>query len=138
MAGSLSRDSLRILVVENDEDDLFFLQRALQRGGFVRPFVRLKDGGEAIAYFQKLEQPALRLPDIILMDIKMPGKSGLDVLAWLRSHDLFKDLPVIILTSSNELSDASLSQRLGVFKFLTKRVQYDNVIAALEGFLASV
>jgi two-component system response regulator len=132
----LNRENLRIVIVENDEDDVFFLKRALQQGGFVYPFVHLKNGAEAIDYFQKLERPASCLPDIVLMDIKMPAKDGFEVLEWLRGHRFFKDLPVIMLTSSSDLSDMRKSQRLGVFKFLTKRVHYDNVLSALEGFVA--
>ena len=136
MTRRLSRESLRLVIVENDEDDFFFLKRALQQGGFVYPFVHLKSGTAAIDYFQKLQQPSFHLPDIVLMDIKMPEKNGFDVLEWLRAHPLFKELPVVMLTSSSELSDVRESQRLGVFKFLTKQVRYENVISVLEGFLA--
>jgi len=135
MARTVSRENLRMLIVENDEDDFFFLKRALLQGGFIYPFVHLKSGSEAIDYFPKFEKPTSRLPDVILMDIKMPGKDGFEVLGWMRAPPLFKDLPVIMLTSSNELADMRKSQRLGVFKFLTKRVHYENVISALEGFL---
>lgn len=137
MVKSLNREALRLLVVENDPDDVFFLQRALKQHGFIYPFVHLKNGEEALDYFQKLESPASRLPDLVLMDIKMEGRDGLQVLEWLRGRPLFQDMPIIMLTSSNAASDMHKSQRLGVFKFLTKHVHYDHVISALEGFLAT-
>src|ERR1700691_2061143 len=113
MARKLTRGNLRLVVVENDENDLFFLKRALERGGFLHPLIRLKDGIEAIAYFEKMEQPTSQLPDVVLMDIQMPGKDGLEVLEWIRAHPLLKELPVMMLTSSDEPTYLRKSQRLG-------------------------
>lgn len=135
---SVTRATLRIVLVENDPDDLFFLLRALTQGGFTHPLIHLRDGIEAMDYFKALEDPAANLPDIVLTDLKMPRMDGMDFLQWLRENSLLKDLPVIILTSSNEPSDMRRTSRLGVFHFVTKQVRYENVISTLDLFLASL
>jgi two-component system response regulator len=134
----ITRETLRIVLIENDSDDAFLLKRALKQGGFLYPLTHFQDGAEAIDYFKALETPTSRLPDIILTDLKMPRIDGMDFLRWLRDHPLLKDLPVIVLTSSNQLSDKSRTGRMGVFKFLTKQIHYENVISTLELFLLSL
>jgi CheY-like chemotaxis protein len=133
----ITRETLRIVLIENDPDDVFLLKRALKQGGFIHPLIHLQDGVEAIDYFKALETPTSRLPDIILTDLKMPRIDGMDFLRWLREHPLLKDLPVIVLSSSNQFSDKTRTGRMGIFKFLTKQVHYENVISTLELFLVA-
>ena len=130
--------SLRIVLVENDPDDLFFLERALDKEGFSRPIVHLRDGLEAMDYFSTLQSPEAALPDIVLTDLKMPRMDGMDLLQWLRNTPRMKELPVIVLTSSSENSDMRQTTRLGIFKFVTKQVQYENLTRALKMFLLAL
>jgi CheY-like chemotaxis protein len=125
---------LRILLVENDPDDVFFLERALAKEGFREPLTCVRDGAEAISYLENLSSAAAPLPDVVLTDINMPRVNGIDLLRWLREQPQFQALPVIVLTSSNEQSDRSDTQRLGVFKFITKQVSYENITATLKLF----
>ena len=134
---AVTRATLRIVLLENDLDDLFFLKRALAQGGFHHPLTHFQDGMEAMDYFKALQEPASNLPDIILTDLKMPRMDGMDFLQWLRGNPLLKDLPVIVLTSSNEASDKRRTSRLGVFHFVTKQVHCENVLSTLNLFLAS-
>ncbi len=131
----VTRETLRIILVENDPDDVFFLERALLKGGFVHPLIHFSDAADAVAY---LARPDAALPDIILSDIKMPRLSGIDFLQWLRGTPHLKDLPVIILTSSSETPDLRQTTRLGIFKFITKQVRYANVVSTLDLFVASL
>ena len=130
--------SLRFVLVENDPDDLFFLERALDKEGFARPVVHLRDGMEAMDYFSALQAPDANLPDIVLTDLKMPRMDGIDLLGWLRATPRLKDLPVIVLTSSSETSDIRQTTRLGIFKFVTKEVEYKNLTTALKMFLLAL
>ena len=130
--------SLRMVVVENDPDDLFFLERALNKEGFSRPIAHLRDGLEAMNYFSRLQSPEADLPDIVLTDLKMPRMDGMDLLQWLRTTPSLKELPVIVLTSSNENSDMRQTTRLGIFKFVTKQVQYENLTMALKMFILAL
>jgi len=132
-----TKKTLRIMLVENDEDDVFFVQRALTHAGFTYPLFRLRNGREAVDYFKAADASSPTFPHIVLMDMKMPGMDGLEVLRWLREESQFKDLSVVILTSSDIPADMSKSCRLGIYKFLTKRTHYDNVISTLESFLTA-
>jgi CheY-like chemotaxis protein len=133
----VARETLRIVLVENDPNDAFFLTRALKQGGFIHPLIRLRDGMEAIDYFKALEAPTSRLPDIILTDLDMPRMGGMEFLQWLRAQPLLKDMPVIVLTSSSDISNKRRTARMGIFRFLTKQVRCENVISTLELFLVS-
>jgi CheY-like chemotaxis protein len=135
---AVTRESLRMVLVENDPDDLFFLERALDTEGFARPLVHLRDGLEAKNYFSNLQAPEADLPDIVLTDLKMPRMDGMDFLQWLRGTPSLQNLPVIVLTSSNEVSDMRQTSRLGIFKFVTKQVRYENLTTALKMFLLAL
>jgi len=133
---ALTKETIKIMLVENDENDVFFLRRALTHAGYTNPLIHLQNGKAAVNYFKTLEaSSSASVPDIALMDIKMPVMDGFDVLSWLRQESSFKELPVIMLSSSDDLSDMTKSRRLGIYKFLTKQVHYDNVISSLESFL---
>lgn len=135
---SLTKETLRIMLVENDENDIFFVERALMKAGYTHELILVNSGRKAVDYFKRVEATDSSLfPHIVLMDIKMPGMDGFDVLRWMREESSIKDLPVIMLTSSDNLSDITKSKRLGIFKFLTKEVHYDNVISALDSFISS-
>jgi CheY-like chemotaxis protein len=126
------------MLVENDENDIFFVQRALHHAGYVQPLIVANSGKKAVEYLQKAEvSDSIPNPHIILMDIKMPGMDGFDVLRWIRENSLFRNLPVIMLSSSDAPSDMTKSRRLGIFKFVTKRIHYNDMLTALESFLSS-
>jgi CheY-like chemotaxis protein len=134
----VTRDSLRIVLVENDLDDRFFLERALGKEGFTRPMIHLRDGIEAKDYFSALRTPDAELPDIVVTDLKMPRMDGIDFLGWLRSTPRLQELPVIILSSSSEPSDMNQTGRLGIFKFVTKQIRYESLTSALKLFILAL
>ena len=103
---SLTKKTLRVMLVENDENDIFFVERALIKAGYTHPLILVNNGREAVNYFMRVEaSDPPPLPHIVLMDIKMPGMDGFDVLRWMRGESSFKDLPVIMLTSSDNMND---------------------------------
>jgi CheY-like chemotaxis protein len=114
----------RILVVEDNEDDTFFMRRALRTAapGAVSDFVA--DGQAALDYLRasgafahRANQPA---PDVVFLDLKLPYIYGLDVLAAIRSTPSLSTLPVIVLTSSGEERDRMAAARLGIVGYLVK------------------
>ena len=68
----------------------------------------------------------------------MPRMSGVEFLEWLRNHPRLKELPVIVLTSSNESVDLRETTRLGVYRFITKQVRYERVITTLNEFILAL
>jgi CheY-like chemotaxis protein len=114
----------RILVVEDDPDDALFLERAFVKAG-VAGFDRvLGDGQEAISYLEGrgpyADRSAFPLPSHVILDLKLPKVSGLEVLGWLRSSERLRDLRVVILSSSGERSDRERAEALGVDGYFVK------------------
>jgi len=113
-----------LLLVEDNEDDVFLMQRALKEAAVSNPLHVVEDGQEAIDYlggtgvFQDRSQ--YPLPAVVFLDLKLPLKSGHDVLAWIRQQAQFKSLVVVVLTSSDEPSDLSIAYRLGANSYLVK------------------
>jgi CheY-like chemotaxis protein len=113
-----------ILLVEDNEDDVFLMKRALQGAGIRNALCVVEDGQQATQYLAGEGQFADRtlhpMPAIVFLDLKLPIKSGLQVLQWMRSQPDLKRLIVVVLTSSNEPSDLREAYRLGANSYLVK------------------
>ena len=113
-----------ILLVEDNEDDVFLMRRALKGAHVVNPLHVVEDGQEAVDYLAGTGRFADRerypLPAVVFLDLKLPYLSGHDVLAWIRRQKEFESLVVIVLTSSNEASDLSRCYALGANSYLVK------------------
>ena len=114
----------RILLVEDDENDVLFLERAFDKAGAPRPFRVLRDGQEAIAYLSgtggfedRSEHPA---PSHLILDLKIPRRNGFEVLEWIREQPHLKDLCTLILTSSPEERDRQWAAQLNAKAFYVK------------------
>jgi CheY-like chemotaxis protein len=110
---------IRILLVEDSPEDVLFFKRAAAKAGLRCSLEVVANGQLAI---DRLSAAALPRPTHVLLDLKMPLVSGLEVLAWMRSHPAVATLPVIVLTSSQLSSDSSRANELGVDAFLVKPV----------------
>ncbi len=113
-----------ILLVEDTEDDVFFLKRALRDSGIKNPLQVVVDGQQALDYLDGKKHYADRekypLPFLILLDLKLPYVMGLDVLKWIRERPAFETVLVVVLTSSQEDSDITATYRLGGNSYLIK------------------
>lgn len=111
------------LVVEDNEDDVFFMERAFQDAGLKNPVYIVNNGDQAIQYIEGSGEYADRnrypFPDMVFLDLKMPGRDGFDVLEWLRREKKV-DLRVAILTSSPEEIDRKRARELGADAYLLK------------------
>lgn len=94
----LSRESLRIVHVDDDHDFVELNERSLKCAGFNKPIVRCADGYKAINYFSTIEPDDA--PHVVLVDLHMPRLSGLEVLHWLRTNYTEREVAVFLLTSS--------------------------------------
>ncbi|MGB6298133.1 MAG: response regulator [Rivularia sp. (in: cyanobacteria)] len=131
----------RILLVEDDSNDILFIQRAFRRSKLEKPMQIVRDGDEAVAYLSGKGDYADRnlypLPSMILLDLKLPRRSGLEVLEWLRQQPVIKRIPVVILTSSKENIDVDRAYDIGVNSYLLKPVNYNalnDMIETLNAF----
>jgi CheY-like chemotaxis protein len=113
-----------ILLVDDREDDILLARQALEVTGILNPLYALSDGEEAVLYLEGFGPFANRnefpLPDLVLLDIKMPKIDGFKVLKWIRAHSHLKSLPIVMLTSSDDADDISKAYHLGANAFLIK------------------
>jgi CheY-like chemotaxis protein len=113
-----------VLAAEDEESDAVLLQLAFGKAGSPQNLVIVRDGQEAIDYLSGEGLYADRalhpLPSLFLLDLKMPRMTGFDVLAWLKENPQFKDLPVIVLSSSSHESDMRRARQLGAWDYHVK------------------
>ena len=113
-----------ILVAEDDSNDLFLLRRLLDKAGVKNPVVSFSNGEEAIAFLQPTVNAevggAASPPCVIFLDIKMPRLDGFDVLRWIRKQRALKNVPVIMLSGSDEPRDLRRATELGASHYLIK------------------
>ena len=123
-----------ILVVEDNPDDEALMLRALRKNGIVNEIVVAHDGVEALDYLFGEGQYARRkvedVPELILLDLKLPKIDGLDVLRRLRDDDRTKYVPVVVLTTSSEQRDIVESYNLGANSYVTKPVDFGEFMEA--------
>ena len=115
---------LPILQVEDDEHDVFFLKRAFEETHIPNPILVVHDGQEAVDFFSGIGPFADRKrypwPCLVLLDLKLPRKNGLEVLQWLRTERYLPPLPVIMFSSSAHPEDIDQAYRLGANSFVVK------------------
>ncbi len=132
-----------LLYIDDSADDVFLFESACRRAKVSFGFRSVKDGEKAIAYLAGegiyADRECYPVPDLILLDLKMPFRSGYEVLAWIRSQPRLKQLPVIIFTGGIRDSDAEHVCQLGADEFLAKTGELDELMKialALESVLA--
>lgn len=110
-----------ILLVEDNTDDAFFMQRAFEAAGVTNQVVHLSDGEMTIDYLTGAEmQDEMKRPCLILLDLKLPYKTGLEVLKVVRQEEQLRTTVVVMLTSSNEASDIKRALDLGANAYVVK------------------
>src|SRR5690242_11058819 len=117
-------DAAVILLVEDRDDDVVLAEQALKRACVTNPVRIVKDGNEAIAYLSGQGRYSSRtdhpLPALILLDLKLPGTDGFEVLKWIREQPETRTIPVVVLTSSEQMRDVNRAYALGANSFLVK------------------
>lgn len=112
-----------ILLVEDNPDDEALTLRALNKGDYKSDIMVLRDGQQAVDYLNGADES--RLPALIMLDLKLPKLSGIDVLKFIRSNNKTKHLPVVVLTSSSEESDIRECYEYHVNSYVRKPVNMD-------------
>lgn len=127
-----------ILLAEDDPNDVLLIQRAFQKAGLQGSLRIVRDGEEAIRYLNGggdyADRQRFPLPFLLLLDLKMPGADGFDVLQWVRTERAFKRLLVIVLTSSNLQSDVDRAYELGANSYLVKPVEFQEMVNMIQRF----
>lgn len=122
-----------ILLVEDNPDDEFLTLKALQENHVGNKIVVAHDGVEALDFLLGPTGTRLQvLPQLVLLDLKLPKVNGLQVLREIRSHEQTRLLPVVILTSSIEDRDVVESYRLGANSYVRKPVDFNEFLEAVK------
>jgi CheY-like chemotaxis protein len=130
-----------ILLVEDDANDVILIRRAFAKAEIKNPVYTVEDGDAAVAYLAGEGTYANRsdypLPGVVLLDLKLPRRSGLEVLEWVRQSPTLRRLPVVVLTSSRESADVNRAYDLGANSYLVKPVGFDaltDLVRILQGY----
>jgi CheY-like chemotaxis protein len=121
---------LPVLLAEDDPNEAYLMQRAFGDAGVANPLIHVRDGLQAIEYLKGVgpyaDRAAHPLPCLMLLDLKMPGMDGFEVLEWLRWHLALHDrLPVLVLTDSYNNADMERTTALGARQYLLKPYSHD-------------
>jgi CheY-like chemotaxis protein len=119
--------TLPILLIEDNPMDVDLTQRAFIRHKLANPLTVARDGQEAIDLIEAWQTGDV-IPSVILLDLKLPKISGLEVLRAIRAHPIFGTVPVVVLTSSAEDGDINEAYSLGANSYIVKPVDFDKFI----------
>lgn len=120
-----------ILLIEDNPDDAGLVTRALRKEDPGTSVLHLNNGEEALDYL--LGADGGNLPRLILLDLKMPKVDGLELLSRIKADERTREVPVVMLTSSNQHSDIRASYRLGANSYIVKPVEFDGFVKAVAG-----
>lgn len=127
-----------ILLVDDDPNDRLLIERAFQKAGLKNALKTVPGGPEAIDYLRGLGKYSDRsrhpLPFLVLLDLKMPGVGGFEVLQWIRSQENLRRILVVVLTSSNLQADVDRAYELGANSYLVKPVEFDEMVSMVQRF----
>ena len=120
----MKRGHLVILLVEDDENDVILVRKAIETGGAGHTVQAVTDGEQAIRYLQGIDEYADRerypVPNVVLSDLKMPRMTGFELLRWLRANPKYSVIPTIIYSNSALESDVREAYRLGANSYIAK------------------
>src|SRR5688572_18298325 len=125
-----------ILHVEDDPNDVLLVQRALRKTNSSSNIQSVSDGDRALAYLAGAggyaDREKFPLPKLVLLDLKMPRKSGFEVLAWIRKQPALKRVLVVVFTSSKHELDINNAYDLGANSYLVKPVGFDGLVETMK------
>lgn len=129
-------DCKRILLVEDNPADIELTQRALSKSNVANEMTVVQDGVEALEYLfgrdGKGGCPDDDLPVVILLDLKLPRIDGLEILRQIRQEPKTRQIPVVVLTSSDEQKDIVESYKLGANSYVRKPVKFNDFVEAIR------
>jgi two-component system, response regulator len=134
--GGTTMEQKIILLVEDNPDDVDLTLRAFKKNNICNKVVVARDGVEALDYLMGtgiyVGRDVKDLPVVTLLDLKLPKISGLEVLTRIRSNEITRLLPVVILTSSSEENDVVNGYRLGANSYIRKPVDFNQFVEAIK------
>ncbi len=128
-------NEVEILIVEDSQDDIELIMRALRKHNLANDVKHIDDGQEALDYLLQqgpyANQPARNQPKVILLDLKLPKVSGLEILRQVKYNEATKNIPIVVLTTTKEVPDLQECYKLGVNSYIVKPVEFENFVKAV-------
>ena len=126
--------SMPILLVEDNDADAELALRAFRRRKISNPVYVVRDGEEALDYVERRGAFAENapVPSVILLDLRIPKVDGLEVLRHLKQHPIYRNIPVVVLTTSAEDRDVRRSYELGAASYIVKPVEFEKFQEVVE------
>ena len=125
--------AIYMLLVEDDPDDVELLNEALKENNIAYSMDTIKQGDEVLPHLEKSD----RLPEVIILDLNLPKLHGREILPMIKSSRRFKDIPVVILTTSSAQSELDFCLKAGAHTFLTKPYTVDNFRTTVQAIVAA-
>jgi DNA-binding response OmpR family regulator len=126
-----------ILLAEDDENDFFLFALAVKKAGLKERIFHARDGQQAVDYIKGERQYGNRglypFPLFAVLDIKMPKLTGLEVLAWIKSSPEFSELPVIMLSGSDQAEDRNGARKFGADDYCVKPSSFADLVVIVRG-----
>lgn len=138
MDGETMKEKAVIIIAEDDPGHAFLIRKNLARHGVGNPIIHCGDGQEVLDFFQSVPGKGGYIYDsdatyVLLLDVRMPKVDGIEVLRYIKSAEHLRDTPVIMVTTTADPVDVESSIELGCNGYITKPVDYGELIRALEG-----
>ncbi len=131
----ISVDAIRILLVEDDEDDILLTQRALTKANIWNQVDVVRNGEEALDYLcndgEFTDKEKYPRPGLVFLDLSLPGIDGREVLEKMADDPEFKTIPVVIVSTSDYEKDIEFGRSKGVHNYIIKPIEPDNIIEAV-------
>jgi CheY-like chemotaxis protein len=120
----------KILLVEDSDSDALLIERAFRKAGVANGLIRMSNGVAAKDYLQTVASSDVNYdtPLFVLLDLKLPGLSGHELLRWIRSEDALRNLPVVIVTGSERPEEQSAVELAGATAFYRKQLSFDKLV----------
>lgn len=125
----MTEPSFQVLLVEDDVADQMLMQEAAQLSGLPCTLHLTRDGAEALAF---LRRPGGVRPHLVVLDLNMPGKGGLEVLRETRADPALRSLPVVVLTNSNAADDVARCYAAGASAYVCKSMQLETFLNTVQ------
>ncbi|MEA3504298.1 MAG: response regulator [Bacteroidota bacterium] len=129
----MNHQAVDILLVEDSESDAELTIIALRKNKLINKIHHVVDGEQALEFlFKEKEADSVVFPKVVLLDLKLPKVSGIEVLEKMKADEKLKNIPVVVLTSSDEGSDLEKCYDLGVNSYIVKPVDFDKFVEAVS------
>ena len=131
-----------ILLVEDNEDDAYVFKRTLRKTQLEVSVQHAVDGDEAVNYLggtgKFADRTTYPMPVLVFLDLKLPFRSGLEVLSWIRAAPEIANLPVVVLSGSDEARDHERTESLGICGYLVKPASVEDLLQAIRPLVVAV